>query len=189
MKALFYSFFAFLTFVSCNPDKRKPEAANAKAEISRKVNQLYTLYGKAGKDIYSHPVPGDLFTSELNRMLDQSLEISKIDTERVKKSLHPEDKPLLLEGSVFTGLYEGFTAYHIQSIDVSESIPSVYTAKVKVEIENSAVSPKVQWTDTVLLTDGPDTEWKIDNINFDSIGSTSDLKTELRNFIDAAKAN
>lgn len=187
MKALFYSFCIFLALVSCN--NNKPEAANAKAEISRKVNQLYTVYGKSGKDIYSQPVPGDLFTSDLSRMLDQSVEISKTDIERVKNSLHPEDKPLLLEGSLFTGLYEGFTSYHIQSIDVSESIPSVYTAKVKVEMENSEVSPTVKWTDTVLLTDGPDTEWKVDNINFDSIGSNTDLKTELKNFIEAAKAH
>lgn len=91
---------------------------------------------------------------------------------------------MLLEGSVFTSQYEGFTSYKIKKIRTED--PSDKSVTVDVELENAAFSPKTVWTDQVKLvkTGG---NWKVDNINFGDNPDIKDLKTSLRNFVSDAE--
>ncbi|ANF52443.1 hypothetical protein A0O34_18805 [Chryseobacterium glaciei] len=188
MKQLFFCLSILLVFTSCKNKEAKPKTSTD-AEITQKVNTLYTTYGKSSDVIYGKPITKDLFSNELEKTFQEAINISKADVEKVKKSDHPTDKPLLMEGSTFTSLYEGFTTYKIKSIDVTESTKPVgMMANVTVDFENSQVSPKITWTDTVHLVNAIDSGWKVDNITFsDKQAAGKDLKSNLQSFISGAK--
>ena len=76
---------------------------------------------------------------------------------RVKASEFPNDKPLILEGEVFAGLYEGFTGYEIAGESVSGD-----QAVVRVRFRNEPYN--VTWTDEVVLVD--EGGWKIDDVRY-----------------------
>ncbi len=179
MKPLFLLLSICLIFTGC----RKTEI-HADQDITQRINQLYTTYGGSGEELYDKPINEDLFSPELKKILQDAISVSKADMERIKKSEYPDDKPILLEGSVFTSQYEGFTSYKIKKIRRED--PSDKSVTVDVELENAAFSPKTVWTDQVQLvkTDGA---WKVDNINFGDNPDIKDLKTSLRNFVSDAE--
>jgi len=179
MKPLFLLLSICLIFTGC----RKTEI-HADQDIIQRINQLYTTYGASGEDLYDKPINEDLFSPELKKILQDAINVSKADMERIKKSEYPDDKPMLLEGSVFTSQYEGFTSYKIKKIRTED--PSDKSVTVDVELENAAFSPKTVWTDQVKLvkTEG---NWKVDNINFGDNPDIKDLKTSLRNFVSDAE--
>ncbi|PKF75841.1 hypothetical protein CW752_02005 [Chryseobacterium sp. PMSZPI] len=147
------------------------------AMIGFKIKELYTTYGKSNEAVYRQPIPDNLFSSELKTLLEKVISASKADIEKVKHSDHPDEKPLIIEGAVFSSLYEGYTDYKIQSIDIHDK-----AATVKVRFEYNMVDPKEVWTDTIHLIYS-DKGWRIDNITFDSIGNSKDLITRLTDYI------
>ncbi|MCS3528837.1 hypothetical protein [Chryseobacterium sp. JUb7] len=187
MKRLFLCLGISMLLTSCVKNEKRPE--NADAEITKKLETLYSTYGKSSDAIYSQPVIKDLFSPDLENTFQEAIDVSKADIDKVKKSTHPTDKPSLMEGSIFTSLYEGYTTYKIKTIDVSESTKPIGShADVTVELENSSVTPKITWTDTVHLINALDSGWKVDNINFSGKTATAkDLKTSLQNFISVTK--
>ncbi|CAI8803327.1 hypothetical protein [Chryseobacterium sp. IT-36CA2] len=187
MKKLFLFLGVVLIFASCKKNEPKP-SLSSDAAIKEKVNALYTQYGKSTEAIYNQPIPDNLFSQDLKKILDEAIHASKADIEKVKKSDHPDEKPLIFEGAMFSSLYEGFTSYKIKSINISESTePLGSQADVNVEFEYSHSSPKVIWTDKIHLINAFDAGWRIDNIVFDTIGNSKDLKTGLQSFIKYAK--
>jgi hypothetical protein len=76
---------------------------------------------------------------------------------RVKASEFPNDKPLILEGEIFAGLYEGFTGHEIAGESISDG-----QAVVQVRFRNDHYN--VTWTDDVVLVD--EDGWKIDNVRY-----------------------
>lgn len=147
---------------------------------------LYKYYGNSNENIYNKTIPKDLFSSDLKTILEKSIKASKANIERIKNSPNPTDKPLLLEGSVFSSLYEGFTTYKIKSIQIMESTNPIGTAaKVTIEFEYSGSSPHIIWTDKVHLVDSFDAGWRIDNIIFEPAlsGGVEDLKKRLNYFL------
>lgn len=189
MKQLFFCLSIFLLFTSCKKNDPKPKTLGADAEITQKVKTLYATYGKSSDAIYNKPIPKDLFSHELEKTFQEAINTSKADIEKVKKSDHPTDKPLLIEGSTFTSLYEGYTTYKIKSIQLMESTkPLGMAADVTIDFENSQVSPKITWSDTVHLLDALDSGWKVDNITFsEKFGGGKDLKSNLQSFISGSK--
>lgn len=179
MKPLFLLLSICLIFTAC-----KKTEIHADQDITQRINQLYTTYGASGEELYDKPINEDLFSPELKKILQDAVSVSKADMERIKKSEYPDDKPMLLEGSVFTSQYEGFTSYKIKKIRTED--PSDKSVTVDVELENAAFSPKTVWTDQVKLvkTGG---NWKVDNINFGDNPDIKDLKTSLRNFVSDAE--
>jgi hypothetical protein len=153
-------------------------------EITQRINQLYTTYGASGEALYDQCVSESLFSPELKKIIEDAVNASKADIERIKKSEYPADKPFLLEGSVFTSQYEGFTSYKIKKIHTPD--PSGKSIKADVELENAAFSPKTVWTDQIQLIK-IDGTWKIDNINFGDNPDIKDLKTGLQNFVPDAE--
>ena len=187
MKKLFLFLGVFLFFVSCKKSETK-SAINADEEITQKINLLYKTYGKSNETIYNQPIPDNLFYSDLKNTLEDAINASKADIEKVKKSDHPDEKPLIFEGAIFSSLYEGYTSYKIKSIDVMESTkPLGSQADVAVEFEYSHSSPKVIWTDKIHLINAFDAGWRIDNIVFDTIGNSKDLKSRLTEFVQSTK--
>ncbi|EJL67504.1 hypothetical protein [Chryseobacterium populi] len=179
MKHLIIYLGAFLLFTGCiNKDHHSEE-------ITEKLKTFYTTYGKSSDILYESSISKDLFSADLEKILQEAVATSKADIEKVKKSDHPTDKPLLLEGSIFTGLYEGFTAYKIRSIDVKENSKPL-SANVTVDLENSNF-PDTRWTDIIQLINVPDKGWRIDNIKFDTINGSGNLKTSLKNFVSGAE--
>lgn len=172
-----------LIFTGCKKTEIQTDG-HTDQEITQRINQFYTTYGTSGADLYNQSIDEALFSPELKKVIQDAVDASKADMERIKKSEYPDDKPMLLEGSVFTSQYEGFTSHRIKKIHTAD--PSDKSVKVDVELENAAFSPKTAWTDQVRLvkTDGT---WKVDNIYFGDNPDIKDLKTSLRNFVSDAE--
>lgn len=179
---LFLSLCLFCT--GCKKNENNAQLSSD-PEITKKINELYAVFGHSNEELYRKQFPKDLFSSDLQKILENAIDTSTSDIENVKKSDHPTDKPLLLEGAVFSSLYEGYTSYTIQSIHVIEDAQGLGTAAdVKVGFEYTLDSPKIVWTDTVRLIKVPKDGWRIDNINFDNkMGGSKNLKTSLGHFI------
>lgn len=107
---------------------------------------------------------------------------------RVKNSAHPDEKPLIFEGAIFSSLYEGFTDYKILSINIKDK-----KADVAVQLEYSDAdaekdSPKdpqkIVWTDQIHLINTGNNSWRIDNITFDKkMANSGDLKARMIDFV------
>lgn len=115
---------------------------------------------------YGQYKPGDY------RVVDRSLLsksfVQKIDQATAKqvasaqqlKASGSTDKPLMIEGDIYTSLYEGATSYETGHIEkVSDQI------KATVKFINEPY--KQNWSDTVVLIK-EDGSWKIDNVLYTS---------------------
>ncbi|TZF98759.1 DUF3828 domain-containing protein (plasmid) [Chryseobacterium panacisoli] len=180
MKKFFLFLGIFLFFASCKKNEPQP-ALSSEAAIHGKVNELYTQYGKSNEAIYSQPIPDSLFSSDLKKVLDEAIHASKADIEKVKNSDHPDEKPLIFEGAIFSSLYEGFTDYKIKSVKIQDK-----TAEALLAFEYNSSTPKETWMDTVHLIN-TEKGWRIDNVTFDKIGNSKDLKARLTEFVESTK--
>ncbi|WP_155845056.1 hypothetical protein [Chryseobacterium daeguense] len=187
MKQLFLYLGVLLTFASCNKNDNLPKTVNNDAEITLKVNELYSIYGKSTESLYKVPFADSIFSPGLKKNLDEAVKASNASIERTEKE-KKGDKPQIFEGSLFTSLYEGYTNYKIVSVKMLNDSGEA-KAEVNVEFENSNENPKITWVDKINLIN-PGDGWKIDNIDFDDkLGNTSDLKKSLASFIEGAKTN
>ncbi|MCJ7932070.1 MAG: hypothetical protein MUW56_00130 [Chryseobacterium sp.] len=178
-KQLFLYLNILLLCVAC--EKKQPKAIPSDKAIAIKVNELYTKYGQSNEAIYNQPVPDDLFSQDLKKALEDAIKASKADIEKVKSSDHPDEKPLVFEGAIFSSLYEGFTSYKIKSVTIKDK-----RAQVLVAFEYNMASPKVTWSDTIHLTD-TEKGWRIDNITFDKTGNSKDLAARLTDFVQSTR--
>jgi hypothetical protein len=122
--------------------------------------------------------------SKLSGNLSEALQSvrrgEKESAERVKASEFPSDKPLILEGEIFSGLYEGFTGYEIGDERLADG-----RAAVEVRFRNEPYD--VTWTDEVTLVD--ENGWKIDDVRY--VGKKAgllSLREVLQDFEVAAAA-
>lgn len=179
MRKLFIYLSIFLFIFSCDKKDSGLQAQGPNAEVTKVLENFYRQYGQSSEALYDQPVAQDLFTPQIRREIEEIVNASRGDIERITKSAHPEEKPLVLEGSVFTSLYEGYTKYQIKSIEIRTIKPNVKTADAVIEFENTAVAPKIVWKENVHLINPSGTGWEIDNITFDKIAEVKDLKTRL----------
>lgn len=114
-----------------------------------------------------------MFSKDLLNKLNNVKTITKKDEERIKKSEFPTDKPIQIEGSVFSSLYEGYSKYTIQKISVKGN-----HAEAIIDFENSLY--KESWSDKIILV--KESGWKIDNVLF-SKDNFKDLKEKLNAII------
>jgi hypothetical protein len=137
-------------------------------------------YGTANtvSRIYGAPDPlrtigsdTSLLTETLSRMVQQALETETRDRERVLRSDHPADKPMLLEGELFAGLYEGYTEFRVQ-----ETVINGEMALMAVRFSNENYN--IHWTDTLDLRRS--TSWKLHDVRYANGGT---LQQTLRAFI------
>lgn len=173
IRLLFICVSFIFCFIACS---KTASPSTEKKQITEKVNQLYNQYGKTNEDLYNKPFSEDLFSPDLKKVLENAVNASKKDIEKIKSSDHPDEKPLIFEGAMFSSLYEGYTTYKIQSVDIHNN-----SANVFVQFEYNDASPKITWTDKIHLIDSGN-GWRIDNIIFDKIANSKDLKTNLTDF-------
>ena len=98
-----------------------------------------------------------LLSEALASAVQSAVEGEKESVVRVKASEFPNDKPLILQGEIFAGLYEGFTGYEIAGESISDG-----QAVVQVRFRNDHYN--VTWTDDVVLVD--EDGWKIDDVRY-----------------------
>jgi hypothetical protein len=89
--------------------------------------------------------------------LQSVAEGEKESAARVKASDFPNDKPQILEGEVFAGLYEGYTTYEVAGERAGEG-----SAVVEVRFRNAPYG--VAWTDEIVVVD--ENGWKIDDVRY-----------------------
>jgi hypothetical protein len=98
-----------------------------------------------------------LLSGALASALQSASEGEKESVARVKASEFPNDKPLILEGEIFAGLYEGFTGCEVAGESISDG-----QAVVQVRFRNDNYN--VSWMDDVVLVD--EDGWKIDDVRY-----------------------
>jgi hypothetical protein len=157
-------FFAFLLMLSA-------------CESTNEVAIQKQLDGFFGKTMMHNEVDQSALSTELRSLLQQTLEAEKNDAEATKKGPFPTDKPLLIEGDIFSSLYEGRTSAKVQSIAIDEQ-----KAKAILALENKPYN--TQWTDTVLLVN-ENKVWKIDDVVYGHANKQGSTRQVLNNFLAA----
>ncbi|MFY9309457.1 MAG: hypothetical protein WAQ28_10465 [Bacteroidia bacterium] len=130
-----------LLFNSCN---------NPEQEIKKTVVSFY-------KDVYT-PKGKNYLSKELLVLLDSVDAMEMREAEIVKNSEYPEDKPLMIEGDIYTSLYEGQ-----DSAKIIETKIEGKKAVVTVEFVNTHFD-NITWRDEVQLIN--ENGWKIDDVIF-----------------------
>lgn len=179
IRLLFLSLGTIIMLAACNNKRSSSSVSDDHTMITGKINTLYIRYGKSNEALYHRTFSDSLFSPDLKKTLETAVNTSKADIERVKKSNHPDEKPLIFEGAVFSGLYEGYTGYKIKSVHINTGKTA---AEAAVEFEYALSPPRIVWTDHIRLISSKQ-GWKIDNIVFDTIAHSKDLKTTLNEFI------
>jgi len=140
-------------------------------EIETTVSRFYSTY-----DGDFRTVDRTMISTRLATMIDQAIQKEESEAQKVKESEFPNDKPILIEGDIFTSFYEGSDATVMEEISVSEQV-----AEVKVLFENSAYNQS--WSDRIILV-WEDDRWKIENVIYNGSQETADLQSTLKNLIE-----
>lgn len=123
-----------------------------------------------------------LLTASLTAAIESAEDVEQRSRVAVKASDFPTDKPLILEGELFSGLYEGFTSYKV----VSEALDGD-RATVDVLFTNQHYD--ISWTDRMEMV-REDGEWRIDDVRYlDKKTAALGLRDVLRDFEEAATSD
>ena len=139
------------SFAACDRP-REPAPPQAPPTASDAAKQFFQGY----RGDYRQADPA-LLSRALAAALQSAAEGEKESAARVKASEFPTDKPLLLEGEIFAGLYEGFTSFEVGPERTDDGLTSV-----EVRFRNEPYN--VAWTDEVLLVN--EEGWKIDDVRY-----------------------
>ncbi|AWG25094.1 DUF3828 domain-containing protein [Flavobacterium kingsejongi] len=116
-----------------------------------------------------------LISTELAGLIDKAAAKELQEAENMKKSAFPTDKPIMIEGDIFTSLYEGQNAFTIGEITIEGS-----KATVTVDFKNTLYA--INWKDKVaLIQDG--SGWKIDDVYYKEQESSGSTKKQLQQVI------
>lgn len=135
---------------------RAPEAAAPAPEPPPPPAAVVTEFFQSYRGNFRAADSGRL-SRALAAALQSAAEGEKASAARVKASEFPNDKPQILEGEIFAGLYEGFTSHEIAGESVADG-----QAIVQVRFRNEPYD--VTWTDEILLVD--EDGWKIDDVRY-----------------------
>lgn len=174
MKQLFLCLSIFLLFTSCKKNETHSKSLEINAEIIKKTNELYA-WDTSNR---AFPLPKNLFLPELEKLLNESMEITNADEERIKKSNYPTDMPMMIVGYFMTGLQDFQTGFKIKKITVHGNTAKVFT---EFYYDND---PKSTQKIKILLTN--ENGWKVKNIIYNK-GTNSSLKNTLEGFIKYSK--
>lgn len=145
-------------------------AASDKKEITKVIDGIY-----AHREHYSAK-DQKWISQDLLVLLHEAKAKEAASALAVAQSDQPTDKPLLIEGDIFSSLYEGSTGHEILSMDINEN-----HAVVLIRFTNSH-DPNQSWEDTLfLLKEG---KWKLDNVIYgmSQKGTPRNLKNFLKEF-------
>lgn len=124
----------------------------------------------------------DVDASRLSRALADLLVRARAaedaDRARVAASAHPDEKPRLIEGDVFTSLYEGANRLAVRRVAYEGG-----RARATVDFENTHYG--IAWVDEVLLVD--EGGWKIDDVRYGrEDAAVPGLRATLERFVAGA---
>jgi hypothetical protein len=146
---------------------------NQDAEVKSKAT--YFLQQESKTDF--RELDKSLFSKELANLIVATIKKEGAEEVKVKNSDFPTDKPLMIEGDIFTSLYEGQNTFEIKKIETRDN-------KSIVTVQFSNTTYKESWQDQlVLLKEGT---WKVDNVIF--IGNETEVKSTkdaLKSFLAA----
>ena len=139
------------SFAACDrpSDSPPPQAPPSASDAAQRFFQGY-------RGDYRQADPAFL-SQALAAALQSAAEGEKESAARVKASEFPTDKPLLLEGEIFAGLYEGFTSFEVGPERTDGALTFV-----EVRFHNEPYN--VAWTDKILLVN--EEGWKIDDVRY-----------------------
>jgi hypothetical protein len=152
---------------------------SCKNEDHKSIENVVAVFYQNSIGQVFEEISTESLSKDLNKHVVAAKKITKDEIESIKNSDSPTDKPLMIEGPVFTGGAEGHRTFKIIQVDVQKN-----TASVQVEFSNEAY--KLVWKDTVLLVN--ENGWKIDNVVFgDKNSTTKDAKGLLSGFVEFAE--
>jgi hypothetical protein len=145
---------------------------NAKTEIE---NTLKTFYKTHRTDYRT--ADKSLLSKKLSELIDKATEREKAEAEKIKNSDNTTDKPMMIEGDIFTSVYEGQDSFTIGEVTINGD-----QATAKVNFKNS--QDNVSWQDEVVLIN--EDGWKIDNVVYkQSVSSLKNTQEVLLDLINA----
>ncbi len=122
------------------------------------------MYAQLGADT-------TLLSKQLSYLVARAKEVEELDLQRVRNSEYPTDKPLLIEGEIFTSVYEGYSSFKLDEMEVENN-----TAKAVVTFSNEGYN--LNWSDTLMLIN--ENGWKLDDVRYNKDGGS--LKKTLKEF-------
>ncbi len=167
---------SLLLFIGCNKSKNEQQA------ISAAIDSFY-----AAEPIGNYRFANQHFLStELVALLQKSSIFQRTDSARLK-ALGSSDKPLMIEGDIFTSLLEGSTSHSIEEISIHQNkcnstINSYLHALITVKFCNQHYD-NYTWKDTVEMIHEKGS-WRIHNVRYaKGAGSQPTLQKTLREFL------
>lgn len=180
-----------LALILAPPAAAQAQAVTAPAgDPAAATNAFYAVYGpQVGKgggipDTAARLRYAAVLSPRLNKQLADAAAAQARLTAKVKNAVPP-----MLEGDIFSSLFEGATGWKVgacQSDGNTARCPVTLT-HISPPIAGRAPVKPAQWTDTVLLTNGPQ-GWKVDDVIYDAgfaFGNTGRLSSMLRMVIAA----
>jgi hypothetical protein len=167
-------FMLFLLAFVCSAPLQAREAAPQEDAVREAVLAFY----QASRHGSHAGMSAQLVSEELHALLRLADAVESRSARAVAVSDFPTDKPLMLEGAIFTPYSEGYS--RLISIENIRKERNTYRADVRLIYESE--EPLV-WTDTavVVLEDG---RWKVDDVLFyySATSETRSVKQNLRDF-------
>lgn len=160
------------------------QAPAAAADPAAAANAFYAVYGPlVGKgggipDTAARLRFAPVLSPRLNKQIADAAAAQRRLTAKVKNAVPP-----MLEGDVFSSLFEGATAWKVGACQITGS-----TAHCPVQLSHAAPvaagrapAKPANWRDTLVLTGGP-AAWKVDDVIYDAgfaFGNTGRLSSML----------
>ena len=153
VKYIFFPIFLLLIFFSACHNN------NVEKEITNTINAVYkkpNVYDQLGADT-------TLLSKQLSHLVARAKEVEELDLQRVRNSEYPTDKPLLIEGEIFTSIYEGYSSLKVDEVEVKNK-----SARAIVSFTNEGY--KLNWCDTLLLIN--ENGWKLYDVLYNKDGGS-----------------
>ncbi|PRD48065.1 hypothetical protein [Sphingobacterium haloxyli] len=162
---------------SCNnPETKKTETHEEGYETQQMTDISNTLTAFIKSDTRAlDKIDKDLISEDLAGLISKAAAMEKIDAIRVANSNEPTNKPRLIEGDIFSSLYEGAEHFSVEDIKNLDD-----KAIVTVRFSNTTFNEK--WDDEIVFV--KQEKWVIDDVIFKSYDpALPTTKAILQDFI------
>lgn len=160
------SLLGILTFGACTSSIK-----NQKQDIEKTIKTLYS------KELDYREIDTALISPTLISLFEKGNQKEMASAEAIKNSDHPTDKPDIIEGDIFSSLYEGVTDVKIKDIVIADN-----QARVLVIFSNKHYN--LTWEEELLMI--KTNTWRLDNIIYNAknnAGSHKDLQELMKKHI------
>jgi hypothetical protein len=163
---IFLSLVGILTFGACTNSIK-----TQKQDIEKTIKTLYS------KELNYREIDTTLISPTLISLFEKGNQKEMASAESIKNSDHPTDKPEIIEGDIFSSLYEGVTEVKIKDIAIADN-----QARVLVIFSNK--HSNLTWEEELLMI--KTNSWRLDNVIYNAknnAGSHKDLQELMKKHI------